>query len=280
MDVLVTPIFAKSAEQRPEQGTRLTPQLQPVRIDVQHRVALVTGGRQGIGREIAIGLAREGADVAIVDVAAGVSDGIAGVVAQIEALGRRGLALEADVADFAAAQRVVRQVIETLGRLDILVNNAGINRDAVLWKMTEEQWDAVIEVDLKGCFNYLRAVAPVFKEQGYGKIVNITSINGLRGKFGQANYTAAKAGVIGLTKTAARELGRYNINVNAVAPGLTETEMMLKAPESVRQQALAETVLGRLAEPEDIANVVVFLCSEKARHITGEVIKVDGGQYI
>ncbi len=276
----VTPIPTKSIEQVSEPATRFTPQSQPLRLYGDRRVALVTGGRQGIGRAIAVGLARDGTDVAIVDVVATGSDGVAGVVAEIEALGQRALALEADVADFAAAHRIVRQVLETLGRLDILVNNAGINRDGVLWKMTEEQWDAVIDVDLKGCFNYIRAVAPVFKEQGYGKIVNITSINGLRGKFGQANYAAAKAGIIGLTKTAARELGRYNVNVNAVAPGLTETQMMRNAPESVRQQALAETVLGRLAEPEDIANVVVFLCSERARHITGEVIKIDGGQYI
>lgn len=275
---VIVPI--KSVEQASEVMSAPRPQLQRVFLESERRVALVTGARQGIGRAIAVGLARDGADVAIVDVAASVSDGIAGVVAEIEALGRRALALEADVADFANAQRVVRQVIEVLGQLDILVNNAGINRDAVLWKMTEEQWDAVIDVDLKGSFNYLRAVAPIFKEQGHGKIVNITSINGLRGKFGQANYAAAKAGIVGLTKTAARELGRYNVNVNAVAPGLTETEMMLNAPESVRQQALAETVLGRLAAPEDIANVVVFLCSERARHITGEVIKVDGGQYI
>jgi 3-oxoacyl-[acyl-carrier protein] reductase len=134
--------------------------------------------------------------------------------------------------------------------------------------------------DLKGCFNYIHAVAPLFKEQGSGKIVNITSINGLRGKFGQSNYTAAKGGAIALTKTAARELGRYNVNVNAIAPGLIETDMVRQAPQQVRDLALAEIVLGRLGTPEEVAYVVTFLCSDRARHITGEVIKVDGGQYI
>jgi 3-oxoacyl-[acyl-carrier protein] reductase len=164
--------------------------------------------------------------------------------------------------------------------VDILVNNAGVNRDAVIGKMSEEQWDEALAINLKGYFNYIRAVAPLFKEQGSGKIVNITSINGLRGKFGQANYAAAKAGIVGLTKTVARELAKFNVNCNAVAPGLIETEMMKSAPEDVKQKALSEIVLGRLGAPEEVAWVVTFLCSEKARHVTGEVIKVDGGQYI
>jgi 3-oxoacyl-[acyl-carrier protein] reductase len=146
--------------------------------------------------------------------------------------------------------------------------------------MSEEQWDEVIAVDLKGVFNYIRAVAPIFKAQSSGKIVNITSINGLRGKFGQANYSAAKGGVVALTKTVARELGRFNVNVNAVAPGLVETEMMRNAPESVREAALQEILLGRLGQPEDIAAAVTFLCSPRARHITGQVFAVDGGQYL
>lgn len=242
------------------------------------RVAIVTGGSLGIGRAIALDLAANGADVAI-NYRRHEAEAQA-VISQIEAMGRRGLAIKADVASFAEAQAMVQKVLTTFGRLDILVNNAGINRDAVIWKMTEEQWDEVIAIDLKGYFNYVRAVAPIFKEQGYGKIVNITSINGLRGKFGQVNYSAAKAGIIGMTKALARELGRYNVNVNAVAPGLTETDMVREAPESVRQMALQEIVLGRLSQPEDIAHVVTFLCTEKARQITGEVIKVDGGQYI
>ncbi len=247
-------------------------------MELLGKAAIVTGGSLGIGRAIALDLAANGADVAINyrrhDTEA------KEVVAEIERMGRRGLAVQADVSDFAAAQRMVDTVLAEFGRLDILVNNAGINWDSVVWKMTEEQWDAVIATDLKGCFNYIRAVAPVFKAQNSGKIVNITSINALRGKFGQANYSAAKAGIIGLTKTVAKELGRYNINVNAVAPGLIETDMVRQAPEKVREMALAEIVLGRLGKPEEVAYVVTFLCTEKARHITGEVIKVDGGQYI
>ena len=146
--------------------------------------------------------------------------------------------------------------------------------------MTEEQWDAVINVDLKGTFNFIRAAAPVFKEQKSGKIINITSINAMRGRFGQSNYAAAKAGTIGLTKTVAKELGRSKVNVNAVAPGLIETDMIKNMPDDFKQSSLSETVFNSLGKPEDVAYLVSFLCSEKARHITGEVIKVDGGQYI
>jgi len=150
----------------------------------------------------------------------------------------------------------------------------------VIWKMTEEQWDAVINVDLKGTFNFIRAAAPVFKEQKSGKIINITSINAMRGRFGQSNYAAAKAGTIGLTKTVAKELGRYKVNVNAVAPGLIETDMIKSMPGDFKQSSLSETVFNSLGKPEDVAYLVSFLASEKAKHITGEVIKVDGGQYI
>ena len=201
-------------------------------------------------------------------------------MADIEAMGRKGRAIKADVASFADAERMVAEVQETFGGLDILVNNAGINRDGVIWKMTEEQWDQVIDTNLKGYFNYIRAAVGIFREQKSGKIVNVTSINGLRGKFGQTNYSASKAGIIGLTKALARELGRASVNVNAVAPGLIETDMMKDAPEKVVEAALAEIVLGRMGKPEEVASVVAFLCSEAARHITGEVIQVDGGQYI
>lgn len=247
-------------------------------MTLEGKAAIVTGGSLGIGAAIAIDLASHGADVAINyrqhDAEATT------VVAKIESRGRRGLAVKADVSSLADAERMVEEVLEKFGRLDILVNNAGINWDGVIWKMTEEQWDAVIDVDLRGCFNYIRAVAPIFREQESGKIVNISSINALRGKFGQTNYSAAKAGIIGLTKAAAKELGRHNVNVNAVAPGMIETEMMEDIPEKFKQIALEETVVGRLGQPEDVAHLVTFLCSEAARHITGEVIKVDGGQYI
>jgi len=245
---------------------------------VEGKVALVTGGSRGIGRACVIELAREGADVAFTYRSR--SDAAAEVVEEVKRLGRRVKAYQADVADFARAGEVVDDVVKTFGRIDILVNNAGINRDAVSWKMTEEQWDSVVATNLKGYFNYVRHVTPHLKQQRSGKIVNITSINGLRGKFGQTNYSAAKAGIIGLTKALAKEMGRYNVNVNAVAPGLIETDIMRNAPKQVLEMALSEIVLGRIGKPEEVASVVVFLCSEKARHITGEVIKVDGGQYI
>jgi 3-oxoacyl-[acyl-carrier protein] reductase len=195
-------------------------------------------------------------------------------------MGHKGLVVQADISNFSDAGKMVEDTIKEFGGLDILVNNAGINWDGVIWKMTEEQWDSVIDINLKGYFNYVRAVAPIFREQKSGKIVNVTSINGLRGKFGQSNYSASKAGIIGLTKTVAKELGKYGINVNAVAPGLIETDMMKQATEEVRKMAIDEIVLKRIGMPEEVANVVAFLCSEMARHVTGEVIKVDGGQYI
>jgi 3-oxoacyl-[acyl-carrier protein] reductase len=247
-------------------------------MELEGKVAIITGGTRGIGKAVVWDLAQQGADVAL---NYRQSEDLARELAEsVEALGRRALLVQADVADFNDAQEMVARVIEEMGRLDILVNNAGMNWDGVVWKMTEEQWDRVLEVDLKGTFNYTHGAARVFREQGAGKIVNLTSINGLRGKFGQSNYSAAKAGVIGFTKACARELGRYSVNVNAVAPGLIETEMVQEAPEKVRELALAEIVLGRLGLPEEVASVVTFLCTERARHITGQVIQVDGGQYI
>jgi 3-oxoacyl-[acyl-carrier protein] reductase len=232
----------------------------------------------GIGTEISLDLARNGADVALTyrkheKEAKEIAD-------QIKAMGRKGKAYKIDVSEFEAVQKLAKQVLEDFGGIDILINNAGMNWDGVVWKMTEEQWDAVVNVDLKGTFNFVRAVAPLFREQKSGKIVNITSINALRGKFGQTNYSAAKAGQIGLTKAVARELGKYSVNVNAVAPGMIETEMYKDLSEEFMEKAAAETVVNRIGQPEDVAQLVTFLASEKARHITGEVIKVDGGQYI
>ncbi len=240
--------------------------------------AIVTGGRSGIGAAIALGLAHEGCDVALVDQV--VDDRARAVARGIEATGRRALLLEADVRDFAAAEAVVGDAVKEFGRLDIMVGNAGVTADALSWKMTEEQWDTVLDVNLKGCFAYARAAAPVLRERHGGRIVFIASINGLRGKAGQANYTASKAGVIALGKTLARELGRSNVTVNVVAPGMVRTGMTEALPGEVVQRAVDETVLGRIATPEDIADAVVFLCSERARHVTGAVLRVDGGQDI
>jgi 3-oxoacyl-[acyl-carrier protein] reductase len=247
-------------------------------VELEGKVAIVTGASLGIGSACALDLAKNGANVAINyrkhDAEA------KAICEQINSMGRKGLPVRADVSNFADAQAMVDTVVKEFGTLDILVNNAGVNRDAVIWKMTEEQWDEALDINLKGYFNYIRAAAPIFKKNGSGKIVNVTSINGIRGKFGQSNYSAAKAGIIGLTKTVARELARSNVNCNAVAPGLIETDMIRQAPEDVRQKAIAEIVLGRIGMPEEVATVVTFLCTEKARHVTGEVIKVDGGQYI
>lgn len=247
-------------------------------MDLKGNAALVTGGSLGIGTSISLDLAKNGADVALTyrkheKEAKAIAD-------QIKAMGRKAQAYKVDVSDFGAVQKLVNDVIDKFGRLDILVNNAGMNWDGVVWKMTEEQWDAVINVDLKGTFNFIRAVAPVFREQKSGKIINITSINALRGKFGQANYSAAKAGAVGLTKAVAREMGKYSVNVNAVAPGMIETDMIKDLPDDFKEKAASETVFNRLGQPEDIAHLVSFLSSDKAKHITGEVIKVDGGQYI
>ncbi|UCF11680.1 MAG: 3-oxoacyl-ACP reductase FabG [Thermoplasmatales archaeon] len=247
-------------------------------MELKGKSAIVTGGSMGIGTAIAIALASEGCNVAINyrkhDTEA------KEVAKKIEQLGKKSLVIKADVASPNDAELMFKKVINEFGGLDILVCNAGINRDRVIWKMSEKDWDDVININLKGYFIYNKLAAAQFKGQLSGKIVNITSINGLRGKFGQCNYSASKGGIIALTKALAREVGKFNVNVNAVAPGMVMTEMAKNIPPEFLQKAVDETVLGRIATIEDIANVVVFLCSEKARHITGEVIKVDGGQYI
>jgi 3-oxoacyl-[acyl-carrier protein] reductase len=242
------------------------------------QVALVTGAGRGIGRAIARELGCEGCDVALVDL--GAFTGAESTAAEIREMGRRALALQADVTDLTAAESAVAATAARLGRLDILVCNAGITRDAVVWKMSEAAWDEVLDVNLKGCFTFCRAVAPGFRAQRRGRIVMLASINGLRGKVGQANYAASKAGVVALTKTLARELGPSGVTVNCVAPGMVVTEMTAGLPAEVTDRAIGESALGRIAQPEDVAQVVTFLCSERARHVTGEVIKVDGGQYI
>ena len=247
-------------------------------LDLKGKSAIVTGGSMGIGTAIALELAKEGCNVAINyrrhDAEA------REVIRKVEEMGCKGLAVKADVTSYDDAQNMINTVIRKFGRLDILVCNAGINWDGVIWKMSEQQWDTVINVNLKGYFNYNKAAAAVFKDQKSGKIVNISSINGLRGKFGQVNYSASKGGEIAMSKSLARELGKFNVNVNVVAPGMVMTDMAQKIPPEFLNKAVDETVLGRIASPEECAYPVVFLCSDRSRHITGEVIQIDGGQNI
>lgn len=245
-------------------------------LGLSGRSALVTGGSSGIGAAVVATLAREGCDVAIVDLAR--DEKAERALASIEEAGRRALIIEADVRDFEAARRAVAEAAEAFGGLAILVCCAGISRDAVSWKMTAEQWDEVIGVNLTGTFNYNRAAAERFRRGSWGRIVNVASINGLRGKLGLANYSASKGGVIALTRTMARELGRYGVTVNSIAPGFIRTPLTAGLPAEVLEQAERETTVGRLGEPGDCADLVAFLCSERARHVTGEVIRIDGGQ--
>jgi 3-oxoacyl-[acyl-carrier protein] reductase len=247
-------------------------------IDLTDRVALVTAGSKGLGAEIVRSLARQGAHTAFTfssDRSA--AEALAG---EVEALGRKCIFFQADASDFSLAEHVVAETRNQLGGLHILVCNAGIGRGGALWKLKEEDWDRVIDVSLKGAFNYVRAVAPSFMEQSSGKIVCIGSINGLRGRIGTISYNAAKAGLIGLVKSAASELGRFNVNVNLVAPGFIESASQTNTPELIRDLVLKECVIKRLGTPQDIAPMVVFLCSEAARHVTGQVINVDAGQYL
>jgi 3-oxoacyl-[acyl-carrier protein] reductase len=241
-------------------------------------VALVTAGSRGLGAEIVRQLAKAGADVAFTYV----QDNTAAeqLVTEVSTDTRRCLALLADAGDYKKAQEVIAQVTEQLGPIRFLVCNAGIARSVPIWKMSEADWDIPINVSLKGAFNYIRAVAPTFMAQNFGKIVCIGSINGLRGRIGSASYNAAKAGLVGLVKTTAAELGRYNVNVNLIAPGFIETPSQTNVPELIRDVVLKECAIKRLGLPEDIAPIAVFLCSEATRHMTGQVLKVDAGQYL
>lgn len=241
---------------------------------LKDRVAIITGGGQGIGRAAVQRFAEEGAWVAVADIREDTAQAAAGAV---EAAGGRAMAIAVDVSDRRSVDALVQRVLAGWERIDILVNNAGILRDARLVKLSEGDFDAVIAVNLKGVFNCTQAVAPHMIERGYGRIINTSSVVGLYGNFGQTNYVAAKAGVIGMTKVWARELGRKGITVNAVAPGFITTEMTASMPEKVMQAMLDRIPLGRMGEPREIADVYLWLASDEASYVNGAVISVDGG---
>jgi len=246
-------------------------------MELEGKVALITGGAQGIGKATALLLASRGADVAVSDINI---HGAVETVKEVEGLGRRGLALEGDVSNPADAENVVAKTVEQLGGIDILVNNAGIARDRLLLRMTEEDWDAVLNVNLKGTFNCTKAAVKYMIKRKSGKIVNIASVVGEMGNAGQANYPASKAGVIGLTKSIAREYAQRGINVNAIAPGYVETPMTEALPEKVKEELRGQIPMARLGRPLDVANAVHFLVSEASSYITGQVLNVNGGIYM
>lgn len=241
----------------------------------ESKTALVTGASRGIGRAIALELARNGINVAVNY--AGSEAKANEVVDEIKALGREAFAVQADVSDSDSVSAMVKETVERFGRLDILINNAGITKDNLLMRMKDSEWDDVININLKGVFLTTKAVTRQMMKQRYGRIINIASIVGVSGNPGQANYVAAKAGVIGLTKTAAKELSSRNITVNAIAPGFITTDMTDKLTEDVKNEMLKQIPLARFGEASDIAHTAVFLASEKSSYITGQTIHVDGG---
>lgn len=246
-------------------------------MKLEGKVAIVTGaGREGkgIGRSIALALAGEGADIVIADF---VPEAAEAVADEVKSLGRRAVSVEANVAVPADAEAIVQRALDEFGKVDILVNNAGITRDALIPRMSEEDWDLVIDTNLKGTFNCTKAVTRPMLRQRSGKIVNVASVMGIIGNAGQANYSASKAGIIGLTKTTARELGSRGINVNAVAPGFIQTAMTDELSESIRDSIASRIPLNRLGTPEDVAKLVLFLCADDSDYITGQVVNVDGG---
>lgn len=242
---------------------------------LENKVAVVTGGSRGIGRAVAVTLAEAGADVAIFY--AGNEAAASETVRMIEEKGRKALMLKVDVSNEEQVESGMKKVIQTFGRIDILVNNAGITRDNLLMRLKVEDWDAVMNTNLKGVFLCTRAVVRPMMKQRFGRIINISSVVGVMGNAGQANYVAAKAGVIGLTKTSARELASRGITVNAVAPGFIETDMTAALDESIRKQMLSAVPLGSYGSPQDVAETVKFLASDGAKYITGQTIHVDGG---
>jgi len=244
-------------------------------MNLEGKAALVTGASRGIGREIALELARQGANVAVNF--SGSEAKANEVVDEIKALGREAFAVKCNVSNAEEVAAMVKGTIDTFGKLDILVNNAGITRDNLLMRMKEEEWDDVININLKGVFLCTKAVTRQMMKQRVGRIINIASIVGVSGNPGQANYVAAKAGVIGLTKTTAKELASRNITVNAIAPGFITTDMTDKLPEEVKADMLKQIPLARLGEPKDIAKMTAFLASDDSAYMTGQTLHIDGG---
>ena len=245
---------------------------------LKNKIALITGAGRGIGRAIAIALAKEGAEVVINY--NGSEERAKEVKQTIEENGGKASIYKCNVSDFTACEAMIKDIVKEYGHLDILVNNAGITKDGLIMKMKEEDFDSLLNVNLKGTFNTIRHSARQMLKQRSGKIINISSVSGILGNVGQANYAASKAGVIGLTKTMARELGSRGITVNAIAPGFVDTEMTEVLSEEIRENACKQIILGRFGKPEDIANTAVFLASDKADYITGQVISVDGGMNV
>lgn len=241
---------------------------------LKEKTALVTGAAQGIGKSIAVTLAKEGAHVAICDVNLEKAQETA---KEIEGLGVKSMAVKTNVSDAKECEDLVNIVVEKFGKLDILVNNAGVTRDGLLVRMSEQDWDLVIAINLKGTFNCTKSAAKYMMKARYGRIVNISSVIGLMGNAGQTNYSASKAGVIGITKSAAKELSGRNVTVNAIAPGYIATAMTDKLTEDQRNSMVKLVPLGRIGQPQDVANAVLFLASPLADYITGQVIPVDGG---
>ena len=250
------------------------PKQGPLMSLLADKVAVVTGAGRGIGRAVALAYARMGADVACVS---RTEENSAKVAAEVEALGRKAWALAVDVSDTAAVDAAAKEILESAGRVDILVNNAGVTRDNLLMRMSEEEWDTVLDINLKGAFNFTKAFSRTFIKQRSGRIINIASVIGLIGNAGQSNYAASKAALIGFTKSVAKELAPRGITANAIAPGFIETDMTAALDDKVRESIIGNVPLGRFGSPDDIAHAAVFLAMEPSGYITGQVLTVDGG---